>query len=151
MLFPKEQIGRCAAQSTYKTGWVVNYNMLIIHICLLWSEQFQLFFCFIVVIFTWSDLTFTETIELRSQLLVNSCRCYDCWFFNVSLLPTGAFDYMERKSGGVDIVCNNAGISAMDSDVERSIQAVRINLVNYIILLACQIILVNLLWFWFPL
>lgn len=42
----------------------------------------------------------------------------------------GAFDFVEKKYGGVDIVCNNAGISAPDYDLERSIQTLRINLVS---------------------
>jgi len=38
------------------------------------------------------------------------------------------FDKLERDYGGVDIVCNNAGIQSYDHDVEHSKKGFRINL-----------------------
>ena len=40
------------------------------------------------------------------------------------------FDQIERDHGGVDIVCNNAGIVSYDDSVEDSQRGFRVNMVN---------------------
>ncbi|XP_067934175.1 15-hydroxyprostaglandin dehydrogenase [NAD(+)]-like isoform X2 [Watersipora subatra] len=66
--------------------------------------------------------------ELRKKFPTNqTVEFYECDVTDYNLFK-GAFDFTEKKFGGIDIVCNNAGINALDHEIDKSIKAFRLNL-----------------------
>lgn len=45
----------------------------------------------------------------------------------------GAFEFVKKRYGHIDIVCNSAGVAAYDQELEASVRALRVNLVSRVL------------------
>lgn len=79
-----------------------------------------------------SAISYTNFDKLLIGLCGGSKITFAWWWTTAAdaYFVSGAMEQVKRKCGYLDIVCNNAGITSVDADVERSTQAIHLNMVT---------------------
>ncbi|KAF6020268.1 HPGD [Bugula neritina] len=65
--------------------------------------------------------------DLQKEFPQSDVTFYHCDVTNHSLFQ-GAFEFVKKRYGHIDIVCNSAGVAAYDQELEASVRALRVNL-----------------------